>query len=80
MIPYEELSEILEGEETAFLEDSSKQKLNRQTIWKASKKLSAMTGKNVVAQKGVLKLKPGGNRAGYLFCVVGRKSQSRKDV
>lgn len=78
LIPYGDLSEILKGGETAFLEDSAEQKLKRQTIWKAARKLSVMTKKTVVARRGVLKLKPGGNMEGYLFSVAAQRSRSRK--
>jgi hypothetical protein len=80
LIPYGELSEILKSGETAFLEDSpnAEQKLRRQTIWKAAKKLSVMTGKPVVAQKGAMTLKPGGSMEGYLFSVATRQVQKRK--
>lgn len=76
LIPYDELRDILREGETAFLEDSSKQKLNRQTIWKATKKLTGLVGKPVVAEKGFLKLEGGANLPGYLFSV--RAPESRK--
>ena len=70
LIPYNELAEILKEGETAFLEDSAEQKLKRQTVWKAAKKLSQIVGKSVVAQKGFLKLDNDKNLEGYLFSVT----------
>jgi hypothetical protein len=70
LIPYSDLAVILKEGETAFLEDSAKQKLRRQTIWKATRKLSQMVGKSVVAQRGFLKVENGANLEGYLFCAT----------
>jgi len=78
LIPYKELVQVLKEGDTAFLEDSSEQKLKRQTVWKASRRLTVIVGKRVVAEKGFLKLENETNLEGYLFSVVEPQVQSRK--
>ena len=78
LIPYGELVEVLKDGQTAFLEDSSEQKLKRQTVWKASRRLTVIVGKRVVAEKGFLKLETGANLEGYLFSVVEPESPRLK--
>jgi len=78
LIPYKELVQVLKEGDTAFLEDSSEQKLKRQTVWKASRRLTVIVGKRVVAEKGFLKLENETNLEGYLFSVVEPEVQSRK--
>ena len=78
LIPYKELVQVLKEGETAFLEDSSEQKLKRQTVWKASRRLTVIVGKKVVAEKGFLKLENETNLEGYLFSVVEPESPRLK--
>jgi hypothetical protein len=78
VIPYSELAEILKREDTAFLEDSAEQRLKRQTVHKAARKLTGTVGKKVVAEKGFLKLDTGANLEGYLFSVVEPESRRLK--
>jgi len=66
IIPYAELVEILREDGEAFFEDSPEEPLKRQTIWKASRKLSAMVGKKVVANRALLRVQ-GRELEGYSF-------------
>jgi len=63
IIPYSELVDILKEDGEAFLEGPFK----RQTVWKAAKKLSELTGKKVVAERALLRLENGGSVEGYIF-------------
>lgn len=47
LIPYDKIAEVLKNDGTAFLEEDGENPLKRQTMWKASKKLSSMLGKKV---------------------------------
>jgi hypothetical protein len=72
---YNEIAEILRKGDTAFFESTKEEPLKRQTMWKASKKLSIMVGKTVVAVNGDIKLN-GDKEAmkGYLFMVKEKKN------
>ena len=74
IIPYAELTEVLKQDGCAFLEDDRKDPLKRQTIWKASRRLSEMLGEKVVAKRTFLQLRRGNEiiaqaMEGYLFSV-----------
>jgi hypothetical protein len=68
-IDYEEFAAALKSGEYMFYESPETQPLKRQTIWKATKKLSVMVGKKVIATYGE---KSNGTdvKKGYLFTVV----------
>jgi hypothetical protein len=69
LFPYDEMVARLKKDGAIFFEDSKEQPLRPGTVWKASRKLTAMMGKPVAAQKGLLKLETGANLEGYLFSV-----------
>lgn len=80
ILPYDEIAQILKVPgETVFFENSKEQPLKRQTMWKAARRLSKIVGKEVVAQRGVLKLNHEEGAEGYLFSVVGQQPQRQKD-
>lgn len=71
---YDEIAAILRTGDTAFFEETKEQPLKRQTIWKASRKLSGMLGKKVKAVYGSIKLNGDtSDMMGYLFSVVEEK-------
>lgn len=63
LIPYAELTQILKEDGEAFLEGPFK----RQTIWKATKKLSELVGKKVKVETALLRVQDGGQLEGYAF-------------
>jgi len=69
IIPYSELVDVLKKDSIAFFEDSAEQRLKRQTIHKAARKLSEMLGKKVIAEKTLLRLENGESMEGYSFSV-----------
>lgn len=78
ILPYDEIVSALRKDGAIFFEDSKEQRLRRGTIWKATKKLTEMLGKPVVAQKGLLQTNQGLALEGYLFSVEGKGSLKLK--
>ena len=66
IIPYKELAQILREDGEAFFEDSHKQSLKRQTVWRAAQRLSEMVGKKVKAERALLRTQTG-ELEGYSF-------------
>lgn len=66
IIPYGELVEVLKNDGLAFLEDDPEQRLKRQTVWRACRKLSEMVGKQVRYKSAIINLK-GNPIEGYLL-------------
>ena len=73
-IPYDELAEILRGGDEAFFEDSSEQRLRRQTVWKAARRLSELVGKRVKADRALLRVQDGEAIEGYAFSLAEEKT------
>lgn len=67
IFPYDEIVDILKKDGEVFFEESADEPLKRQTVWKASRKLSELLEKKVVYEHRVLSLKNGTAMAGYLF-------------
>jgi len=67
IFPYEEIADLLRKDGEVFFEDSAEEPLKRQTVWKASRKLSELLGKKAVYERRFLTLKNGDVMAGYLF-------------
>jgi len=67
VIPYAELVTILKEDGEAFFEDTRKEPLNRQTLWKAAQRLSELVGKKVKVERALLRLENGGELEGYSF-------------
>jgi hypothetical protein len=70
IIPYSELVEILKEDGEAFFEDSSEQRLKRQTVWKAARRLSEMLGKKVEVKRALLRVQNGESLEGYAFSLA----------
>lgn len=67
IFPYDEIADILLKDGEVFFEDSVEEPLKRQTVWKASRKLSELVCRKVVYEHRFLPLKNGGVMVGYLF-------------
>jgi site-specific recombinase XerD len=78
IIPYSELVEILKEDGQAFFENSRKQPLKRQTVWKAAKRVSEMVGKKVDVKPALLRLESGESMEGYSFSLVNQPPQKKK--
>jgi len=79
LLPYKDIIEILNTEDTAFFEDSKEKPLKPGTMWKAARHLSELMGKTIRAQRGVLRLNASESVQGYLFFVVNPGSARPKD-
>jgi hypothetical protein len=64
ILDYEGIMSVLKSGSSVFVYDSKEVELKPQTMWKASKKLSVLVGKKVVAVKGTMD-----HSKGYLFSV-----------
>ena len=80
LLPYSEILDVLEEDGVAFFEDNPnpKQHLNRGTIWKATRKISQMVGKQVIAERVLMRLNNGAALEGYLFSVANPKFQRKR--
>jgi hypothetical protein len=67
-IDYEEFAAALRAGDVMFYEENKEERVKRQTVWKAAKKLSGLIGKKVVAVYGEKEF-DGVKQNGYLFMV-----------
>ena len=79
-IPYDEIIDALNDDGEVFLEQDSERPLKRGTIWRASKKLSKMMGKEVRYDRALLRVDGVDVLEGYSFSLEDPESQPQKDT
>jgi len=78
IIPYKEIMDVLEKDGEAFLEANNENPLRRQTIWKATKKLSSLLGRRVRYDRALLRVDGVDVLEGYSFSLIESQSQSHQ--
>jgi len=79
-IPYDDIISVLEQDGEAFLEGNSETPLKRQTIWRATKRLSKALGVKVRYDRALLRIDGVDVLEGYSFSIEDPESQPRKDT
>jgi len=67
VIPYSDLVPLLKKGDLAFLEDDPDEPIKTGTVWKATRRLSELVGRKVVASWVIYRVNEDVSLEGYLF-------------
>jgi hypothetical protein len=75
ILDYDVMAKVLREGDAVFVKNTKENMLKPQTMWKASKKLSVMVKKKVVAINGEKRENGEESQRGYLFMVMKEKKK-----